>query len=248
MQDSKKRIYIFFLVLVLIILGILGFYFLFYKNSISKNEKELSFIKLKEDPEYLERENLVKINGEYLLEYFRQRLIFHNYSTKKKGKSGFILELEKDFPGERSRVLVSILEKFLEFEEKKKEINIDKKLDSFEKIEKINLTQIEIFGEKLSIILFPKKDSEKIEKFYEYADRYLKKHFFDLTRKKEIHLEKAKKEIYGEDFGKLISLEPAKKKLELDIQIHERELSILNDEEKKIAIENLKTKKIEYSK
>ncbi len=248
MQDSKKRIYLFILILCLILAGLLGFYFLFFKNIIQKNANLAVFEKLKTDTEYLERENLVKINEEYLLEYFRQRLIFHNYSYEKKEKNGFINELEAEFPGERARVLISLLDKYLEFDEKKKEISNDKNFDSYEKIEKINLLKVEIFGQKLTEILFPKKDSEKIEKFYEYADRYLKKHFFDFTRKKEIHLEKAKKEIYADDYEKLLSIEPAKKKLELDIKIHERELSILNDEEKKIAIEVLREKKLEYSK
>lgn len=238
-----------FLIIFIIIFGGLSYYLLFfYKKDKSLNSSEESFISLKKNPDYLVEENLLKIKNIELIEYFRQRLNYHSYSTEKKGLEGLKQELSQDFPGERSTVLISILENYLKYEESKKKIQSSNELDAYEKIEKISMIMIEIFGQGLSDLLFIKKDSDLIQKFYAYAERYLKKHITDLPKSKRNHLEKARVEIYGSKFDTLQNLETAKKKLALELMINERELSILSAEERKIAIEEYKEKLKEFSR
>jgi hypothetical protein len=53
---------------------------------------------------------------------------------------------------------------------------------------------------------------------------------------------KARHEIYGSDYERLYSLEPERLQFDLELKINERELSILNEYEKKQAIAELKEK------
>lgn len=238
-----------FLIVFIIIFGGLSYYLLFfYKKDKTLSSSEESFLSLKKNPDYLLQENLLKIKNIDLLEYFRQRLNYHFYSTEKKGLEGLKQELSQDFPGERSTVLISLLENYLKYEESKKKILASNDLDPYEKIEKTSMIKIEIFGQALAELLFIEKDSDLIQKFYAYADRYLKKHSTDLPKSKRNHLEKAKAEIYGSKFDSIQNLETAKKKLELELMINERELSILTAEERKIAIEEYKEKLKEFSR
>jgi hypothetical protein len=104
------------------------------------------------------------------------------------------------------------------------------------------MLRFEVFGEKLDPLLYPKKDSETIERFYAYTERYLKKHYTDMPRSKKNHLIKARREIYGSDYERLFAIEPERLQFDLELKINERELSILNEYEKKQAIAELKEK------
>jgi hypothetical protein len=247
-MDKNFRDFALLFVFIIVIGGLSYYLLFFYKSNKTLNSSEKSFLELKKNPDYLVQENLLKIKNIELLEYFRQRLNYHSYSNEKKGLEGLKQELAQDFSGERSTVLISLLENYLKFEESKKKIQDSNELDPYEKIEKTSMIKIEIFGQALSELLFIEKDSDLIQKFYSYAYRYLKKHYTDLPKSKRNHLEKAKQEIYGNKFESLQNLETAKKKLELEIMINERELSILTAEERKIVIEEYKEKLKEFSK
>jgi hypothetical protein len=246
MKDSKRNVYIFVSILLLISIGSILFYYLFFRKITENQQGKEIFEALKNNPEYLERENLLRIKDLPVLEYFRQRKIYYAYNTN--SKETFQDELERDFPSDKAKILIQIFKVYEEFENGKEKILKNKELDSYSQLNYIYKLKVNLFGEDLSNLLFPKQNSEKVEEFFYYADRYLKKHFKDLPRNKKIHLDKARKEIYGEDFDTLYSLESPLKKLELEIKIHERELSILNPEERKLAIQDLKEKLYQLKK
>lgn len=234
------------LILLAITAGALFYYFKIYKKNLEapdySNVSDSLFQRIKENPDYLVAENLLEIKSMSLIEYLRTRMLYYQYTEPENPKKSFQIELEMDFPGERGRALIEILEVYLKLEKGKEKIEKEETLDSYEKILKIELLKAELFGEKLMILLFPKKDSESIERFYAYSDRYLKKHYTDLPRSKKIHLGKARREIYGEDFDRLFASESNRRRFELELKINERELSILNEYEKKQAIAELKEK------
>ncbi len=226
--------------------GGLYYYFKVYKKNLEApdyiNMSDSLFQRIKENPDYLIAENLLEIKSMPLLEYLRTRILFYRYSDPDNAKKRIQTELEMDFPGERGRALIEILEVYLKLEKGIEEIEKEDTLDSYEKILKIELLKAELFGEKLMVLLFPRKDSEAIERFYAYSERYLKKHYTDMPRSKKIHLGKARREIYGEEYDRIFAMEPMRRRFELELKINERELSILNEYEKKQAIEAIKEK------
>ncbi len=234
------------LVLVAFIIGALFYYFKIYKKNLEEPDyygsSDSLFQRLKENPSYLVEENLLQINSVSLIEYFRTRMLFHTYTNPSSPKQNFQSELERDFPGERGQVLIELLDAYLRFDKQKQDIIKDSDLDSYEKILKIEMLRIELFGENLDPLLYPKKDSETIERFYEYAERYLKKHYTDMPRSKKNHLYRARREIYGSEYERLYAQEPVRLQFDLELKINERELSILNEYEKKQAIAELKEK------
>lgn len=245
-KKNFKLFGIFFLLLALVF-GAFYYYFKVYKQNFEEksyysNDSDSLFLRIKENPEYLVRENLLQVKSFALLEFFRVRLLYYTYSDDTSPEQKLEEELERDFPGERGRVLSEILSVYLKYEKEKEKTQKDSELDNYEKILKIEMLRVEFFGESLSRLLFPKKDSETIEKFYAYTDRYLKKHYTDMPRSKKNHIQKARREIYSSEYERLYSLEPTRRQFELELKINERELSILNEYEKKQAIANLKEK------
>lgn len=193
-------------------------------------------------PEYLRLENLETIEGMKTIEYLRVLMIKYYPMGKKEAEKKAKQELELKFPGERSRVLIRLLELFVEWEQAINEIRDNEDLDGYQK----KLTSLqkrkEIFGEIADNYLFPDKDYEKMELFFLYTKRYVKKHREDEVTEIRDHLEKAKLEIYGDDFDRLKELEPFEKKYELELLIHERELGILNLEERRLRLLSIKRK------
>ena len=61
-----------------------------------------------------------------------------------------------------------------------------------------------------------------------------------MPRSKKNHISKARREIYSSEYERLYALEPTSRQFQLELKINERELSILNDYEKKQAIDTLK--------
>ena len=246
MNKKNYKLFGLFFLLVALLIGALFYYFKIYKKNLEDPDyhtiSDSLFLQLKDNPDYLLRENLLEIKSLSLLEYFRTRMLFHTYTNSGSPKKYFQKELELDFPGERSRVLIEILEVYLKFEKEKQKENEDKDLDDYEKILKIEMVRFELFGEKLESLLFPSKDFETIEKFYAYTNRYLKKHYTDMPRSKKNHLLKARKEIYGTDYERLFAQEPFQRIFELELKINERELGIMNEFEKNQTISSLREK------
>ena len=246
-MEKKKYTQIgIFILLMALILGALFYYFKVYKKTFEEPDYNSApssyFQRLKENPSYLIEENLLQIKSLSMVEYFRTRMLYHTYTNSSSPKQNFQAEIERDFPGERGQVLMELLDAYLQFEKQKEKVLNDSDLDSYEKILKVEMLRIELFGENLDSLLYPKKDSETIERFYAYTNRYLKKHYTDMPRSKKIHLMKARHEIYGSDYERLYSLEPERLQFDLELKINERELSILNEYEKKQAIAELKEK------
>lgn len=243
----KKYKYLIVIISILLVISV-GFiyYFKVYKKSFEEpvysDVPESIFLRLQENPDYLIQEKLLSIQSLDLLEYFRTRMLYHSYTDSISPEKNFKEELEKDFPGERGRVLIEIFEVYLRFQKEKNKVYKDEELDGYEKFLKIEMLRVEIFGENLAKLLFPKKDSEKINKFYAYTERYLKKHYTDMPRSKKNHISKARIEIYGDDFDRLYSAESPQRQFELELKINERELSILNEYEKKQAIAEIRKK------
>ena len=246
MDKKNYKLIGLFCVLVAIVAGAFFYYFKIYKKNLEEPDyhpvSDSLFLQLKDNPDYLVKENLIQINSLPLLEFFRTRMLFHTYTNPGSPRKNFIQELERDFPGERSKVLVEILDMYLRFEKEKQKVAGDKDLDDYEKILKVDMLRFELFGEKLVDILFTGRDFETVEKFYAYSNRYLKKHYPDMPRSKKNHLIKARKEIYGEDYERLFALESFRRQFELELKINERELGIMNEFEKQQAIEDLKVK------
>ena len=246
MDKKHYKLIAILLVIIAVLAGALFYYFKVYKKTFEGPDyygtSDSLFQRLRENPSYLEEENLLQINSLNLVEFFRTRMLYHTYTTPNASKQNFQAELERDFPGERGQVLIELLDAYLRFEKQKQEVLKSDDLDSYEKILKIEMLRFEVFGEKLDPLLYPKKDSETIERFYAYTERYLKKHYTDMPRSKKNHLIKARREIYGSDYERLFAMEPERLQFDLELKINERELSILNEYEKKQAIAELKEK------
>ena len=195
------------------------------KNTLSDTLKILN-----QNPLYLESDDLKKIAPHEYIEYFRQGLIAHKYSTDPKKEFG--LKIEKNFPGESGRVIGELFKAYIEYDSFTSLIDSNSSLDDYDKWnEKINSREI-FFGKDLTEKLFLQKDSELNEKFFYYTKSYLKKHELENFRSKSIHIEKARREIYGQDFEKLLRLEPAEKKFELEMDLRKNEMDIMTEEEK----------------
>lgn len=230
-----------FFVILLLSLG-LGYYFFFYEKKIESVElsPKANFLeKLSYNPGYLHAENLDTIKGMSTMEYLRTRMLYHKFNSKNP-EIATLEELERDFPGERGRLLMNLLLALNLWEKELAEIKEDPNLDEYQKYLRGFQKRREIFGDTLDPMLFPPRDSEIIETFFLYSQRYLRKHHTDTPRSKRAHLEKAKQEIYGDRFDDLKSKEPFEKKLELELKILEREMSILTEEERIQKIAKLK--------
>lgn len=232
-------------VLLTIILVSFGVYYFYFskkiENTVRIEDSEDIIRKLNENPDYLIQENLLAIKGYSLIEFLRQRYLYHKYEDPGKDpESSASEELIADFPGERGRVLVGILKTYIKFEREKDLLYKNTELDRYQKINKTEELRKEKFGIGLEKLLFPVKDSDIIDKFYAYTERYLKKHYTDIPRYKRIHLEKARREIYGDNFDRLFDKEPISSRIDLEMRIMERELGILNEKEKETAISEIR--------
>ncbi|MDX1958575.1 MAG: hypothetical protein SFU98_08390 [Leptospiraceae bacterium] len=238
-NTTKLSIFIFIL---LIILGI-SYYFLFkdkYSSKPTYQEMSDSIEKLNLNPEYLREENLLIIRSMPTIEFLRTRYLHHKFESADDPVHKTKLELETDFPGEKGRVLSEIFMTYLRFLSEKEKIDSSADLDEFQKLNKMKEIRKEIFGENLEVVLFPEQSSDKIFLFYAYTERYLKKHHEDEPRFKRDHLQKARREIYGDEFETLALKEPFHKRFELELKIEEREMSILSVEERKEKISRIK--------
>ncbi|MCE9500081.1 MAG: hypothetical protein K8R21_06240 [Leptospira sp.] len=118
----------------------------------------------------------------------------------------------------------------------------DTKLDDYEKILATTGARKVFFGENLATKIYPSRDSELVEKFFSYSEHYLRKHRNDSVRSIKIHLEKAREEIYGSEYDRIKNSEPYEKVIALELQIYEKEISILTDSEKDGFVRELKRK------
>jgi hypothetical protein len=231
----------------LLLLGILGVSYYFYANrnasDYSTFNPNASIIeKLNYNPSYLEEEKLLIIKGQSTIEYLRTRLLYYKYETNDNPTKALEVELQRDFNGERAQVLVDILKNLNTFEDEKQKIDLDSELSQYKKYIKTNALRVEIFGEELESVLFPKKPEDRIEAFFLYSKQYLKNHLEDDPISKRDHLTKAKKEIYGDFYEDLQVREPIHARLELELGIIEREMSILSEPERKAKINSIRDK------
>jgi len=244
-KNDYQGLYMFLAFLLL--LGFLGIGYYFYVN---KNASEYSTFnpnasiteKLNYNPNYLEEEKLLIIKGQSTIEYLRTRLLYYKYETDENPTKSLQEELQRDFNGERAQVLVDILKNLNKFEIEKQKIDLESELSQYKKYIKSKALRVEIFGEELEPVLFPEKPEERIEAFFLYSKQYLKNHLEDDPISKRDHLTKAKKEIYGEFFEDLQMREPIPARLELELGIIEREMSILSEPERKAKIESIRDK------
>jgi hypothetical protein len=231
----------------LLLLGFLGIGYYFYTN---RNASDYSTFnpnasiteKLNYNPNYLEEEKLLIIKGLSTIEYLRTRLLYYKYETDENPTKSLQEELQRDFNGERAQVLVDILKNLTKFEDEKQKIDVNSELSQYKKYIKSKAVRVEIFGEELEPVLFPEKPEERMEAFFLYSKQYLKNHLEDDPISKRDHLTKAKKEIYGEFFEDLQVREPIPAKLELELGIIEREMSILSEPERKAKIDSIRDK------
>lgn len=236
-------VFLFFLVLVLV----LGFGYYYYYRTQTPQYSELSpdasiKEKLNYNPKYLEEENLLIIKGMGTIEYLRTRLLYHRYETKGDPLKNTLEELGRDFNGERAQVLSDILTNYSKYTREKEKLDSDSSVPEYKKLEKLKSIRVEIFGEEVEGILFPEKPEDRLEKFFSYSKYYLKNHYEDDPLSKRDHLLKAKKEIYGDYYEELSTKEPFPRRLELELGIEEREMSILTEEERRVKIESIREK------
>jgi len=243
--NNWKKYILYFLFLITIFIGLyLGYRYFSYKK-ISENSKELNeFYKpdYNKIPEYFRVENLQTIDGMRPIEYLRVILVKYYPYGKKEAEKKAKEELELRFRGEKAMALIYLLNLLLEWEKSTEEIQQNTELDSYQKKVFSLKRRKEIFGEELENYLFPNQDYEKIETYFLYTKRYIKKHREDEISEIRDHLQKAKLEIYGKDYERLKELEPFEKKYELELLLQERELEILNLEERKFRLAKIKSK------
>ncbi len=233
-----------FLMLFLGVLA-LGIYFYTKKNipdysTFDPNATTLE--KLNYNPKYLEEENLLRIKGQSTIDYLQTRLLYYKYETSENPNKGLQEELMRDFNGERALVLSDILKTWNLYLEEKKKLDTDVELSDYKKWIQSKALRVKIFGEELEPYLFPEKPEDRIETYFLYAKQYLKNHREDDPLSKKDHLLKAKKEIYGDLYEDLVRMEPIPSKLELELGLIEREMSILNEQERKVKINSLREK------
>jgi hypothetical protein len=233
-----------FLLLFLSVLAI-GFYLYTKKSSPEYSNFDpnaTTLEKLNFNPEYLEEENLLRIKGQLTIDYLQTRLLYYKYETNDNPTKGLLEELNRDFNGERALVLSDILKTWIQYLEEKKKLDSDEELSGYKKYIQSKALRVKIFGEELEPYLFPEKPEDRIETYFLYSKQYLKNHREDDPLSKKDHLLKAKKEIYGDLFEDLIRMEPIPSKLELELGLIEREMSILTEQERKVKIESLREK------
>lgn len=250
MQDTKRNYFyretsnktIIFLTIILTSLLVAGIVYYVSKEEVvivENNIERKPIVKgLEVNPHYLKQEDLLFIQSTPLLEYIRQRLLYHSNIHPYNAIGYTQDEFEKDFPGEKGKVLVQLLYVFEDFQSKEEKIRKNKSMDEYQKSVAIEKNREAIWGKDLSNLLFPKTKYETIQKFFHYTDHYLKNHYDDDTPSKKIHIEKARVEIYGDDFEELLAKEPTSQQIDLELKIMEREMSIMSETEK----EDLRTK------
>lgn len=229
---------------MVLLLGILFFAYLYFLRDKPKEKPEYTtdytLRSISNIPEYLQLEKLEFIDGMPVSEYIQS--LFIKFYPKTKSEA-FVLakeEIERRFFSEKALVLVTLLELYNNYFHEVEKINNNENLDGYTR-KKLSLEKRrEIFGVELENYLFPNREIEKIELFFLYTRRYVNKHREDEPSEIRDHLLKAKQEIYGEDYEKLVPLEPFDKRFELELLIQERDMSILNDEERRIRIQQIK--------
>lgn len=242
-KTDKNGVYVFLFFLVLV-LG-LGFGYYYYLRTQDPQYSELSpnasiKEKLNYNPKYLEEENLLNIKGLSTIEYLRTRLLYHKYETKGDPLKNTTEEITREFNGEKAQVLIELLNHYSKYTKDKEKLDSDASIPEYKKMGLSKEIRIEIFGEEVEEVLFPEKPEDRLEKFFLYSKYYLKNHYEDDPVSKRDHLLKAKKEIYGEYFADLSSKEPFPLRLELELGIEEREMSILTEVERKVKIESIR--------
>ena len=240
---SRSGLYVFGIFFLLVLLMGVGYYYFIYSskpNYSDYNPNASITEKLNYNPAFLEQENLLIIKEQSTIEYLRTRLLYHKYESKGNPENNLIEELKQDFNGEKAQVLIDILKNYNKYLDLKKKIDEDLSLSEYKRLPKYRDLRVEIFGEVLESMLFPEKPEDRIEKFFLYSKYYLKNHYEDDPISKKDHLGKARKEIYGDMYEDLVLKEPFPQRLELELGILEREMSILTEEERKIKIESIR--------
>lgn len=233
-----------FLILFLGVLG-LGFYFYSKQNTPAYSTFDpnaTTIEKLNYNPKYLEEENLLRIKGQSTIDYLQTRLLYYKYETSENPTKGLQEELLRDFNGERALVLSDILKTWIQYLEEKKKLDSNPELSDYKKWIQSKVLRVKIFGEELESYLFPEKPEDRMETYFLYAKQYLKNHREDDPLSKKDHLLKAKIEIYGDLYEDLLRMEPIPSKLELELGLIEREMSILTEQERKVKIDSLREK------
>lgn len=240
-QSSKKKVILWTLLIILLFSGV-AVYFLLYRDNgilVSEDKKKNIIQKLIANPQYITNENLFFPDGKPMIEYLRQKLVFHKYSSG----GGYIAtcrdDLRKSFPGEKGRVIVQIFELYLDYREEKMAIEASEEKDAYEKIIALEALPEKIFSKPLAEQLFPVNDYDLIHKFFRYAEHYLKNNYEQNTAGKRDHIEKSRRQIYGKQYRRLKAKEPLDEIYQLELKILQREMSLLSDVQKEEKRENI---------
>ena len=234
-----------YLFISFLLLGILYFAYLYFLKDKPQRKPEYIYdFKIRPHsniPEYLKLENLEYIDKMPVREYVQSLFVKFYPLSRKDALPLAKQEIEKRFFGEKSMVLITLLELYSDWLDELDNLREDENLDGYTR-KKLSLEKRkQIFGIELENYLFPNSDFDKIELFFLYAKRYIKKHREDEISEIRDHLYKAKQEIYEEDYERLIQMESFDKQLELELLLQEREISILNEEERKLRIQKIRS-------
>jgi len=221
---------IFFLLLFLLLFGMAAWY-LFRKKpeplDLIKNKSDTALVdSLEATPEFLAEE-------ENLIELFRQKLLPGNVDEDEIKK-----ELLLKFPGEKGRVVVRLFNQYLLLLEAEKIIN-EKQVFEFDRIPERKKMQAELFGKQTSQLLFPDRELDRIRMFYAFCEKFLTENTTLDSERKKIIIEKKRKEIYGNDYDKMITRQPFAKEFELRKNIMQAELGVMNETEKAALVRKI---------
>ncbi len=202
--------------------------------------KDTVLTRLNTNTEFITESGLQEVNSKPLEIFLRDTLLHYRGLSKDNYLNLAERDLKIDFPGEKGDALFSLISAYDRLLKELSDLEKNQYLDRFQKKQKEFELKKLIFGENISSLLFPENESDKIDLFYRYSERYLKNHSEDQEKDNRDHLFLARKEIYGKNYRELMAKESYSMKLDIELRLNEREMSIMNESERKERIAKIK--------
>ncbi|MEM7181955.1 MAG: hypothetical protein AAF518_13645 [Spirochaetota bacterium] len=241
-NKGRGKWFVAIFVLLLVLFAFWAYRYFWIESDIRPVKKqEKAFIKqLEKNTAYVKAHNLFSIAGTPVVEYMRQRLLYHSIQNPDSAEDSFSDEILRKFPGEKGRNLRELLGLYILYTAKVRKIDNDESLDAYQKVLRKESIPAEVFGKDLAGKLFPPSDYDTINKFFRYSEHYLKQNYSQNTYVKRNHIQRARREIYQERFTVLKEKEPIDELYRLELRIMQREMSIMSRREKQQKMQEIK--------